>query len=160
MVNTSSQLQSKILMKHMMCLQNSHIQEFMTGGWTCVYASGAASGATNTANGLYAKATTSSGAYVHNWYTNNSISVDKFSTLHARFITTKIPQAVRLGLHTNKTATANEASGAMTYIYPTVTDAEVQIDLDLTDVTGTFYIKLNYQGGDSAEVLWTEVWAE
>lgn len=133
----------------------------ITGGWKCVYKSNYASNAKNTDQGLYAQSISLTGAYVHNWYTNNLVDVSKFSTLHARMLTTKSGNcAVRLMLLNNNTAVENEHSSGFTVISNPTASVETQIDFDISNVSGKYYIKLNYQGGDSAEVLWTEVWAE
>jgi hypothetical protein len=133
----------------------------ITGGWVCRYQSNYVSNAQNTDKGLYAKAISSSGAYVHNWYTKNLIDVSKFSTLHARMLTTKPGNCtVRLMLLNNNTDTGNADSGGFAVVYNPTANVETQLDFDISNVSGVYYIKLNYQGGDNAEVWWTEVWAE
>jgi hypothetical protein len=133
----------------------------VTGGWVCRYQSNYASNAQNTDQGLYAKAISSSGAYVHNWYTKNMVDVSKFSTLHARMRTTKPGNcSVRLMLLNNNTDTGNADSGGFAVVYNPTANVETQLDFDISNMSGVYYIKLNYQGGDSAEVWWSEVWAE
>ena len=136
-------------------LNGSNLYTDITGGWVCKYDSGHVSVAETRAQGLYAKQTTASGAYYHSWYTKNKIDVTNIKTLYAKLTTTKVGRA-RLGLHSNNTSTSGTdfSTGKVESEW---LDGEITIQYDVSNVTGSHYIKLSYQNGDGAEVCWSEV---
>ena len=133
----------------------------VTGGWVC-RSNGGIVNSEKRADGLYSLQTSASGAYVSNWYSQKKVNVTGLSVLHAKCISTRNNGYFRLGLLNNNTSTditftyGHGGAGGVS----TVVGTEVQHSYDISNVTGEYYIKLNYQGGDGAEVYWTEVWAE
>ena len=139
-------------------LKGNNVFADITGGWVCRYASGNVSVAEIREQGLYTKQTSASGAYFSNWFTVNKVDVTDIRSITAKLSNNKTGLG-RLGLHINNTDVGEHDFSVGVAIGDWVIgDSEIQYDV--SNVTGAYYIKLTYQNGDGADVYWTEVRGE
>jgi hypothetical protein len=132
-----------------------------TGGW--VFKTSNAQKGENTANGLYAKANSATGAYYWAWQTVNTIDLTAYTKLKAVVVSDKTMSnddgMFRVGVTSNATAITNWDGGGL-FTQKATAGVELEAEFDLSGITGNRYVRIAYQGGRSAVCYIRKVWFE